>query len=217
MHARRVAVLAALVALAAGGTVVTLAAAGDAGSAAADGVATGSPEERPAALLELTTAAGPAPSASPVRARSATGGVWLSTLTPVAATNGWGRPEVDLSNGGGDDGDGDPIRLAGEEFPSGLGVHAPSRLEYALDPADRTFTALVGVDDETEGRGTVRFRVLVDGRLAWSSDGVRRGGDAPEAVTVDVRGHRRLVLEVTDGGDGTTDDHADWADARLSR
>src|SRR6185503_735029 len=40
-------------------------------------------------------------------------------------------------------------------------------------------------------------------------------GEAAKSVSVDLRGVRTLVLNVTDTGDGINYDHADWADAKI--
>lgn len=45
--------------------------------------------------------------------------------------------------------------------------------------------------------------------------GLLRGGEAAKRVSVPVAGVEELTLLVSDGGDNTNWDHADWADARL--
>ena len=39
--------------------------------------------------------------------------------------------------------------------------------------------------------------------------------DPARTLTVDVTGVRTLTLRVTDAGDGTVNDRASWADARI--
>src|SRR5207253_5203397 len=46
--------------------------------------------------------------------------------------------------------------------------------------------------------------------------GVMKKGGAAKAVDVDITGVTKLELRVTDGGDGVTWDHADWADAQFA-
>jgi alpha-galactosidase len=71
------------------------------------------------------------------------------------------------------------------------------------------------VDDETNGAGSVVFRVLGDGReLAVTP--VLPGGAAAVPVQADVTGVRMLDLQVADGGDGNNSDHADWAEAAVT-
>lgn len=130
------------------------------------------------------------------------------------AASGVGPIEVDRSAGAPAFGDGGTLTLSGETYAKGLGVTAPSDIRVALGGVCSTFSAAVGVDDETSGAGSVTFEVWLDGVRVVAS-GVMRGGDAPLSGTLDITGRQELRLVVTDGGDGPGLDHADWADARL--
>ncbi|TDQ04595.1 NPCBM/NEW2 domain-containing protein [Labedaea rhizosphaerae] len=138
----------------------------------------------------------------------------VSALPFVSSSNGWGPVERDTSNGETAAGDGHPITIAGTVYPTGLGTHAPSSVRVFLGGGCSSFSALVGLDDET-GAGSVAFEVWGDGtRLA--ATGVQHKGVAAVPVDVDVSGVRVLDLRVTDGGDGNTYDHADWAGAAVT-
>ena len=141
---------------------------------------------------------------------------YLSDATSLVtfATNGGGPIEIDRSHGTLPAGDGGPLTLGGETYAKGLGVLAPSDIRVALGGVCTTFTASVGIDDETRGTGSVTFEVWLDGVRVVAS-GVVRGGPAPLSGTLDVSGRQELRLVVTDGGDGSVGDHADWAEARL--
>jgi alpha-glucosidase (family GH31 glycosyl hydrolase) len=144
-----------------------------------------------------------------------TGENWVSDLEFLDSTNGWGPVERDHSNGEDGAGDGGPITLDGVQYAKGLGTHAPSSASVRLGGNCTTFTAKVGVDDEMEDRGKVSFKVLVDGVAKYTSDLLT--GTSPTAeVSVNVAGGQTLTLQVTDGGDGITSDHADWAEAKVS-
>ena len=91
---------------------------------------------------------------------------FVSDLTPVSATNGYGPVERDMSNGGLAAGDGRTITLNGVTYPKGLGVHA-------------------GVDGGLFARGRVpelrrrrRRRRRVRERRHRGLPGVRRRGQA---------------------------------------
>lgn len=142
--------------------------------------------------------------------------LYLSDATSMvtSATNGSGPIELDRSHGGPAAGDGGLLTLGGESYVKGLGVLAPSDIRVALGGVCTSFTAAVGVDDATGGAGTVTFEVWLDGVRVVAS-GVVRGGSAPLSGTLDVTGRQELRLVVTDGGDGSAGDHADWAEARL--
>jgi hypothetical protein len=111
---------------------------------------------------------------------------------------------------------GGPLTLRGQVFRKGLGVHSRSEVSYAIDPSFRRFEAVVGVDDETAGQGSVIFRVLLDGREAWNS-GLVTGQSAAKRVQFDIAQASRLTLVVEFGSLGDVQDHADWADARFVR
>ncbi|MFF0478133.1 beta-galactosidase [Streptomyces sp. NPDC004284] len=131
------------------------------------------------------------------------------------ATNGWGPVERNTSNGEDRAGDGAPLSIAGTSYPKGLGAHSDSDVTVHLGGKCTRFTASVGVDDETNGGGSVTFTVLADGRQVAATP-VLRGGQAAVAVDADVSGAQVLDLVIGDGGDGKGLDHGDWADASVS-
>jgi len=108
------------------------------------------------------------------------------------------------------------LRSAGRLYLKGLGVHSTARLTYALTEPYRRFQAQAAIDDETGGRGSVVFRVLVDEQVRYTSP-IVRGGSPPLPISVDVAGAKKLelVVEFADRADEL--DHADWLDARLVR
>jgi beta-galactosidase len=138
----------------------------------------------------------------------------VSTLEFLAQRNGWGPVERDRSNGEQGEHDGNPLTIGGTTYATGLGAHAVSVVEVYLGGRCRSFTAQVGVDDETSNAGSVAFEVLADGASRYTSPRLT-GTDPALPVTVDVTGAQVLRLRVNDGADGNAWDHADWADAYL--
>jgi hypothetical protein len=111
---------------------------------------------------------------------------------------------------------GGALRLAGSVYDRGLGMHSASRVTYAVPAGCRRFDALVGLDDHTGRRGSVRVGVLVDSKernLGLKGDLTHR--NSPLAVHVDVDGARELTLIVDFGAGGDIGDHVNWVDARL--
>jgi hypothetical protein len=141
--------------------------------------------------------------------------VFLGDLTPLVASNGYGPWEQNLSNGANVPNDGEQIRLNGQGYARGLGVHAPSSLKYDLGGRYSAFEAVVGVDDETNGAGSVEFQVYADGALRFDS-GTMTASSTPRTAFADVRGAQVLELKVTTAGDNANSDHADWANAVLT-
>ncbi len=108
------------------------------------------------------------------------------------------------------------LRSGGRLYAKGLGVHSAARLTYVLTEPYRRFEAALAVDDETVGKGSVGFRVFVDGRLRYASPPIR-GGEAPVPVSVELDGGKRLDLVVDFAERADELDHANWLNARLVR
>jgi alpha-galactosidase len=139
----------------------------------------------------------------------------LSDVPWLSASNGWGPVEKDTSVGESAAGDGKPITIGGAVFAKGLGVHAPSVVEYYTGGRCGTATAQVGVDDEKTSNGTVTFEIWADGKKV-ASTGVLTTAMPAQPLSADVTGASVVRLVVTDGGDGIDSDHADWANAKLT-
>ncbi len=135
----------------------------------------------------------------------------LSTLDLTKTNQGFGKARANLSVNG------KPLSIAGQKFASGIGTHAASSLLVDLNQAATRFTALVGVDDDTNGnpKSSVQFMVKAGNKVLWES-GVMKSGQSAQKVDVDVTGVQILQLIVTDAGDGIDNDHANWADAKIT-
>jgi len=136
----------------------------------------------------------------------------------ITATNGYGPIELNTSNGEYAGGDGQPITLNGQVYSAGLGVHADSEIHiHATNletPACTRFQADVGIDDEVGDKGSVSFQVFADGLKLFDS-GRMTGASATQHIDVGIGNKSDLRFVVTNGGDGYSYDHADWAGARL--
>ena len=144
-----------------------------------------------------------------------TGTPFVSDLTMVSSTNGWGPVAINMSNGEKAAGDGKPIHIRGVAYAKGLGVHASSAVRYNIGSACSVFASDIGVDDEVAPQGSVTFQVWGDGVKLYDS-GLLTGSSAAKSISVNVSAKTLLDLIVTDGGDGGSNDHADWANARLT-
>jgi alpha-galactosidase len=135
--------------------------------------------------------------------------VQLSALDLSMMQQGWGRAQKDKSVSE------KTISIGGKKFEHGVGTHAASRIWIDLHGTATRFLAAVGVDDGTkEPRGSVEFKIIGDGKKLWQS-GVMKSGEPARPVDVDVKNVQKLVLLVSDAGDGLDFDHADWADAHF--
>jgi NPCBM/NEW2 domain/Chitobiase/beta-hexosaminidase C-terminal domain len=114
------------------------------------------------------------------------------------------------------------LRLRGQEFDRGLGVHAPNQLVYELKPGFERFVALAGADDHlldvNHGsnlamKPSVVLMIVIDGRIAATSP-VLRISEPPWRFNVEIPvGSRRLSILTTDAGDGNREDLVNWVDA----
>lgn len=137
--------------------------------------------------------------------------IYLSEVNPINETSGWRNVERDRAVSGG------PISINGKLFKKGIGTHSISEIEYDLKGLFCCFSAKVGVDDGSRSdKGSVEFIVYGDGKELWRS-GVMRKSDGVKGVFLEIKGVKRLLLKVNDGGDGIDYDHADWADAKVRR
>ncbi len=134
--------------------------------------------------------------------------VGLQELDLSLMRQGWGQPQLNRSMRE------KPLTIAGRTFEHGVGTHAHSSLWVDLAGKGRHLSAFVGFDDSSNGPGSVQFRIIGDGKKLFES-GVMKLRDAAVPVEVDLQGIKTLLLEVLDGGDGTSFDHADWAEARF--
>ena len=136
--------------------------------------------------------------------------VSLATLTPTSVTTGWSTLQTNASIKG------NPLKLRGTTYATGLGTHASSTITYALAGKYAAFTVDVGIDDETAGQGAVDFAVLGDGVVLYDS-GVVTGNSPVGHVAVSVANVNTLTLRASPGVAGTIDyDHADWAAPQLT-
>lgn len=110
---------------------------------------------------------------------------------------------------------GTPLMIGKSSYATGIGAHAVSFIEYPLDGQFEKFEVTVGIDGSTEGRGSVVFRIYVDGKVKADS-GVINGFAKPMTLTVDkLSGAQRMILSVTDAGDGDKHDLANWVEGKL--
>jgi alpha-galactosidase len=152
--------------------------------------------------------------------RAPTNAIWVDSLDLTKAIGRMPRPgQAAIGGRGGRAGQPapppTPITLDGTVYQHGLGVTSNGELWIDLAARAKSFVAVAGIDDARKtGRGSVTFEVWVDGRKRFDS-GLLKAGQPAVAVNVDLTGAKQLALFVGDGGDGTTDDIADWGGAAI--
>ena len=136
--------------------------------------------------------------------------IWLDDLDLSTMSCGWEKPHAKASVSG------HPLTIKGKVFERGVGTHAESWFSLDTGGGALSFEAFIGVDDEelSRGKGTVVFRVYADQKIVADS-GLIRAGQPARAIKADLTGARLVILQVSDGSDGDSFDHADWCDARF--
>jgi hypothetical protein len=112
------------------------------------------------------------------------------------------------------------LRLQGNVYDKGLGMHSKSRLTYEVPPGARFFEAWVGLDEQTGRRGRARIQVLINDKpvdIGWNKELTAR--DKPLRIRLPLSkpddGPTRLTLGVDFGQFGDVQGHVNWVDARI--
>ncbi|MBM4142044.1 MAG: hypothetical protein FJ225_00400 [Lentisphaerae bacterium] len=114
---------------------------------------------------------------------------------------------------------GGALTLGKQTYESGIGCMGYTALEYPLNGQFSRFDVTVGIDAAAKGRGSVGFRILVDGKETGKNckSGPMTGMTLAKTLSVEgLEDAERLLLLVDDGGDGAENDLADWVDAVLT-
>ena len=112
---------------------------------------------------------------------------------------------------------GGPLRFEAETFTKGIGVHANSKLTFALDGSYRIFRTRYAIDTNGDcGKADVTVRVLLDGKPVHVQEHVKAYHLSP-VLSVDLANCKTLTLEVTAGAATDTQDRLDWLEAALVR
>lgn len=108
------------------------------------------------------------------------------------------------------------LRVGGEAYDEGIGVHSRSTLTYNLEGKYRDFVTSFGIDDDSGPHADVTVRVLVDGALRFEQTNVRRG-TLFGPVRISTAGADRLDLVVDFGANGDLHDRLNWIEPALIR
>jgi hypothetical protein len=140
---------------------------------------------------------------------------WLTALEPISFqhTPALSLPwewAVDRNAAGG------PIRVAGQQFEHGLGVHSESSITFDLRGDYAEFTTSMGLDDDSGPYANVDVEIRVDGQLRFDQQAITPGR-LYGPIRLDVTGARRIKLTVLFGANADIQDRFDWVEAALIR
>ena len=139
----------------------------------------------------------------------------LTSLTPLSSTQGYGHMVINMPVGAfGPSKNWNRLSSQYLFYKQGIGTHANSSILYDIGGKFSQFTSDYGIDTESGPQGSVVFEIVGDGTTLFRSDIIKRY-DLPRHMDVNIQGVKHLELKVTDGGNGITDDHADWLSPTL--
>jgi 4-amino-4-deoxy-L-arabinose transferase-like glycosyltransferase len=137
----------------------------------------------------------------------------VSALTPTKVDCAFAPPKMNRAW------DDLPLVTGGVQYASGIGVHAPCALTFAVPPGVHGFGATVGLSDDVRNHeiADVVFELRdQDGRMLYDS-GVLTPRDAPRRISIALEGVTSLTLVVGEGRNGRDFDHAHWVNAAFLR
>lgn len=108
---------------------------------------------------------------------------------------------------------GAPISINGRIFRNAILAHAPSSLTFYPRGKFKYFKLKCGVDDEVGRKGSVRFFIYLDDRLAAATK-IVQGGDAAIPILLDIIKVSKVELFISELGDNYYD-HSVWAEPEF--
>ncbi len=112
-----------------------------------------------------------------------------------------------------------PITLGDEVFPHGIYMDAPAAVRVRLTVPAVAFTAIVGIDNNTDTQrmpdaGSARFHIVAKGERLFSTP-VLHLRDKAIRINIPLSGVTEFTLETDDGGNGRGWDQCVWANAAV--
>jgi hypothetical protein len=120
---------------------------------------------------------------------------------------GWGQcPKKNLSCVG------NPIKMFDRVYNRGVGTHANASFYIKLNGSVSKFESIVGIDDETEGKGSIIVRFFGDNKLLYITQTIK-GHENPEKISLNLQGISNFIISAIDAHDDINFDHVDLAEA----
>jgi hypothetical protein len=108
------------------------------------------------------------------------------------------------------------VSIGDKSYQNGIIMRPGSEVMYDIKGLYSSFSAMVGIGDESNSDINVEFVVVGDDKELWRSTSLKKA-DSIRAVNVDVTGIQLLVLRVTGESSRRSRIQAAWIDATLSQ
>lgn len=151
--------------------------------------------------------------------------VYASDLDAVSYETGWEDLGIDRNINGGTLTLYDKETGQNKEYTKGVAAHAPSHIDYRIPENAVSFSADLGIDQNSLGENLgrelagVHYEIYADGKRIYTSRTVHEMVAEKTglfSVCVDIpEGAQTLSLRTVDANNESGDDHADWCDAKF--
>src|SRR5262249_11119528 len=109
-----------------------------------------------------------------------------------------------------------PIQLGNKVYSKGLAIHSRTELTFDLDGAFRQFSAIVGMDDNVDGReGATVVIIEGDGKQLRKLEVAPKS--APQPVALNINNVQKLKIVVVSSDLLDLGRHVDLADAKVTK
>jgi hypothetical protein len=102
------------------------------------------------------------------------------------------------------------LMIGRRPFATGIGCLSGTTLEWTVPQNAKTFSTSVGLDRASNGKGSVRFEVLVDGESKWKSARVTGKTALVKVPQIDLVDAKTLTLRTHFDDFGHVLDYANW-------
>jgi len=109
-----------------------------------------------------------------------------------------------------------PVSIGEKSYQDAIVLRPGSEAAYEIKGLYKTFTASIGIGDESNAEADVEFMVMGDDKELFKSGNLKKA-DGIKSVTVEISGVQRLVLRVIGTADRRTRIQAAWVDATLNQ
>ena len=109
-----------------------------------------------------------------------------------------------------------PVSVNGKSFEDAIIMRPGLDISYEIKGLYDSFSAKVGIGDESNSDNSIEFVLSGDGKELWRSKSMKKV-DSPQSVKVDITNIQSLVLHIDGTSSRRSRIQAAWIGAELSQ